>query len=881
MPTGIQRTARRATSLGLWLAALLLLGAGAARADLDVCLTDLAERPLFAGHAFPLDTALEPASYQAVRAFPGLSFLRPIFVTTAGDGSDRLYVVEQRGRIYSFPERPDAAPSNLTLVLDLVGTVRSGGERGLLGLAFHPEFARNGFFYVYHTAEPPVCAGDGLCTRIARFRASGSPPVADPESEKLLLEFDQPFSNHNGGMMAFGPGGHLWIASGDGGSRGDPFDNGRDRSSLLGALLRIDVDVAEDAATPYAIPDSNPFRGNTASWREEIWGFGLRNPWRFSFDRETGDLWLGDVGQNEWEEVNHVPASSPAPPVAPPGEGIDFGWNVCEGEADFEGRDCGALDAFAPTITYPHDSTGGFSVTGGYVARGPGLPELVGAYLYADFVSGRIWAHAGGVSTRIASLTDIASFGEDAAGDLLLVRLSDGGLYRLERSAGGAGSSFPATLSETGLFETPVSALVPKPGLVEYEPAAELWSDGAAKQRWLALPGTSEIAAATDGSFTFPVGSVLVKHFELEVAGTSRRLETRIELRQQDRWTLFTYRWDAAQQDATLVEQGVLADVDPGPALREWYFPGPSDCLGCHTVAAGRVLGPRPRQLNHEVACGTGSENQLDAWRRIGLIRGQTSAPARVAAHTALGDPEASLDGRLRSYLDVNCALCHQPGGPAPGGLDLRVDTPLAQTGLIREPAVAGDLGTPNGLRVEPGEPVESVLYQRLVATDPSLRMPPGTRMPDLAAASVAAGWIGSSLLSDLDADGLPASDDVCPAVPDPAQLDADGDGRGDACDAVCSDGLDNDGDGRIDFPDDPGCTSAAAERENPRCDDALDNDGDGGVDAAGDATRPADPACTAASRHSETSCGLGPELAGFLPVLAWLTVRRRRGKLR
>lgn len=337
---------------------------------------------------------------------------QPVQVTHAGDGSGILFVVEQGGRIRTIRNgSPDAAP-----FLDIASRVLAGGERGLLGLAFSPGYATNGRFYVNYTRNP-----DGA-TVVARYSATGNPRLADPASEEVLLVIAQPFANHNGGQIAFGPDGLLYIGMGDGGSGGDPQNNAQNPATLLGKMLRIDV---ESGAFPYAIPPSNPFAG-TGGTRGEIWASGLRNPWRFSFDRLTGDLYIGDVGQASFEEVDFQPAGS--------GGGENYGWNVTEGNQCFGGSACDTARLVPPVAVYDHSQ--GCSVTGGTVYRGDAHPRMQGIYFYGDFCSGQIFGLAReGVTWQSAPLLDttlsISSFGEDEAGNLYVADYAGGAVHRI------------------------------------------------------------------------------------------------------------------------------------------------------------------------------------------------------------------------------------------------------------------------------------------------------------------------------------------------------------------------------------------------------------------------------------------------------------------
>ena len=343
-------------------------------------------------------------------------FDQPIHVTNARDGSGRLFVVEKRGRI-RIVRGGTVDPTPFLNIRSLVKS--SGSEQGLLGLAFHPRFASNGLFYVNYTDQNGV--GN---TVVARYRVSpGNPNQADPNSATTVLSIEQPATNHNGGNLVFGPDGYLYIGTGDGGGAGDPWGNAQNKGVLLGKMLRIDV----DAGQPYAIPPDNPFV-NEPGARPEIWAYGLRNPWRYSFDRANGVLYIGDVGQNTWEWFVRQRSGI---------GGRNYGWNRVEGGHCFPpGSSCDPSAYAKPKLVYDH-SGGNCSITGGHVYRGPSFPQLQGIYFYGDFCSGRLWAGqkiAPGQwrSTELLK-TDarISSFGEDEAGELYLVGLGDGRLYRL------------------------------------------------------------------------------------------------------------------------------------------------------------------------------------------------------------------------------------------------------------------------------------------------------------------------------------------------------------------------------------------------------------------------------------------------------------------
>jgi glucose/arabinose dehydrogenase len=364
--------------------------------SVPIPLTETAETPSGAT-TFPDPNAY---AWQPLNV-PGLR--RP--VDLQADGSGRLFVIEKVGRIRII-ENDQLLEATFLDITDRVGS--SGNEQGLLGLAFHPQYQENGRFFVNYTDT----RGD---TVIARFQVTSDPNTADPNSEVPLFGFDQPFPNHNGGAMVFGPDSYLYIGSGDGGAAGDPFTNAQNTGTMLGKILRVDVDSAE----PSGVPSDNPF-GN------EVWAYGLRNPWRISFDRATGDLYIGDVGQGEWEEIDFLPAGSPG--------GANFGWDHREGAHDYEGG--GPAGMIDPIAEYSHPE-GGCSVTGGYVYRGS-MPEWNGIYLYGDYCTGMIWGLIqidGGWQHQLLFDVDvtITSFGQDENGEVYLVS-DNGGIYRLGRS---------------------------------------------------------------------------------------------------------------------------------------------------------------------------------------------------------------------------------------------------------------------------------------------------------------------------------------------------------------------------------------------------------------------------------------------------------------
>lgn len=362
------------------------------------------------------------SQYSLQVAFPNLTFTSPVDIQTPDDDTDRMFVVSQSGLIYVFPNNKNVTSSKI--FLNITDRVTSGGELGLLGLAFHPDYKNNGYFYVNYTAPNP------RRSIVARYRVSQTnPDSADKNSELILLSYNQPYSNHNGGQTSFGPDGYLYIATGDGGSAGDPQNNAQNREVLLGKILRINVDSSA-AGLNYSIPPDNPYKGNSQGYREEIYSYGMRNPWRFSFDPVTGWMWCADVGQGLWEEIDLI------------WNGGNYGWKILEGFQCYNAASCDTTNKIPPIFVYGHNSSGGYSITGGYVYRGPNLPGLTGKYIYGDYVSKRIWALSyDGVNPPVnevlinSSGISISTFGLDRYGEIYVADLTGGKIYKFNSTA--------------------------------------------------------------------------------------------------------------------------------------------------------------------------------------------------------------------------------------------------------------------------------------------------------------------------------------------------------------------------------------------------------------------------------------------------------------
>jgi uncharacterized repeat protein (TIGR03806 family) len=662
------------------------------------------------------DVALE-------RAFDAISFSRPVWMgQIPGDGSAWFVAEQYNGKLFRFEN--DEAVTVKTLVLDVKSLIESGNnEGGLLGAVFHPDFASNGYAYLSFTRPTQGGEGGHHTSEVARFHSSDGGLTLDPTTRTPILEIPHPEFNHNGGNIAFGPDGMLYFGLGDGGSGGDPWDNAQDTSVLLGKMLRIDVDGGD----PYGIPADNPFASGV-SGAPEIFAWGLRNPWRFVFDAATGDLWVGDVGQNDWEEVDLVEL------------GGNYGWNELEGTSCYGGG-CDPLAYKGPFATY--ENTVGASVVMGPVYRGTAIPELIGVPLYIDYSYGDLWGLffnpvTGLPAPRvIANNTGrkIATFAEDPEdGTVYAVDHSASqqtGIWRVVAAAPPVDDPFPALLSETGCFE-PADPTVPVAGLIPYDINHGFWSDGADKRRWMAVPDGAVVTEGDGGDLDFPVGSVLVKEFTL--LGT--RVETRLLMRHADgTWGGYAYQWREDGSEADLLAASQDVDVDGV----EWTIPSRAECSLCHTAAAGNTLGLTTGQLDRVVDYAGVAAPQLATLEHIGLF----AAPLAPADTMPAAFGPEPLDERARAWLDVNCAQCHRPDTWVRVALDLRRDTDLASSGMCAVPEV-GTLGIPGALVVTPGSPEASVLSSRIHRRD-AWGMPPiASNLIDVAGAGLVDDWITS-----------------------------------------------------------------------------------------------------------------------------------------
>jgi len=677
---------------------------------------------------------LQNVLYALTDAFPGVTFSSPVLVLQAPGETNRMFVVEQSGQIFTVNTSGTAVK---TLFADLRNIVDSGpNEAGLLGMAFHPKFASNGFVFVsYTTSDNPVAEnGPNFRSRISRFTAVTDHNSLDMASERNLITLSQPFVNHNGGHIVFHPTeGYLYIGFGDGGDGGDPGNRAQTSTVMLGKILRIDVNVTDtewNAGTHYKIPADNPYASGV-NGLPEVYALGMRNPWRWSFDRQTGELWAGDVGQDMWEEIDKITL------------GGNYGWRLREGLHCYNpSSGCQTTGLIDPVVEYAHAS-GRCSVTGGHVYRGNSNTALRGQYLYGDYCTGEIWSIPTATANPAPQLLldspyTISSFGEDAAGEIYVVH-HGGRVYRLTASGGTpVGSPVPTQLSQTGCVVSgnPKQAAS---GLVPYDINSPFWSDGFTKERFFAIPDGSTIARTSEGRFDFPAGSVLMKNFRQN--GTL--IETRLLMHHPDgAWEGYSYEWNAGQTDATLVTATTTKSVNG----QTWTFPESADCLRCHTDSAVFALGPEIAQLNRNFYYpSTGrTRNQLATLDAVHLFASSLpAAPASLANLPSPSDTSRTLSERARSYLHANCSNCHRPGGGTPASIDLRYGTALSSSGACNSPLL-GDLGVTGANIITPGNPSASVVYLRMNKRGADQMPPFASALVDTDGAALISSWIQS-----------------------------------------------------------------------------------------------------------------------------------------
>ena len=647
------------------------------------------------------------------------------------------YLVHHRGWVTRFAEDPAGRSPETVLDIRDGRLMVANDEAGIVSMAFHPS-AR----YAVLAYQATSRHGTIFDSVVSRFdvRADGT---IDADSEVELLRLPQPRFPHAVDHVVFGPDGMLYAAFGDGGGRDNRIE-AQNPFNFYGTIVRIDVDGDDpERGLPYRIPPDNPFADGQEG-APEVYAYGLRNMWRFSFDRETGVLWGGDVGEVRQEEINRILP------------GRNYGWPIMEGDLCFEAETCDDSPFEPPVVTYGRNE--GRSVTGGFVYRGGNVPALFGRYVFADYMDGRIWSidaetAAGEAEMRLEVEEGffMVSLAESRNGELYVLRWSQtrfleergaGGIYRLApvvEDADDERDVFPRRLSETGCVD-PEDPREPAPGLRPYRPAAELWSDAAEKDRYLSLPAGEEVTIAADGRFVFPVGTVLVKTFRYG----ERLHETRLYVNHERYgWRGYSYRWLEDQSDAVLLREGVNEYL---PNQVFWRHPSPLQCTTCHTAAAGETLGLEVGQFLGPD--GGGPASLLHAWWEEEVLAEDPAALAeRHEALRGITEGDATLERRARSYLHINCASCHRPGGNTRSALDFRYTTALADMGACDVEPLSSIPGLPDPESqrlLVPGSPVRSVLFQRMVHPG-EYRMPPlGTYTVDVAASDVVARWIRS-----------------------------------------------------------------------------------------------------------------------------------------
>ncbi len=720
-----------------------------------------------------------PLPYRAERIFPKINFKSPTVLTNA-PGTDRLFVAEQNGKLFSIANDPAAAAADPFLDAQmLVAPLAEMAKEALAldavyGMTFHPKFAENRYCYVCYVVKYRDAARGQYPngSRVSRFKVTDTnPPRCDPASETLIFSWLQ--GGHNGGCLKFGPDGCLYISTGDSGNAfpPDPKKAGQDVSNVLCAILRIDVDHEQDGR-PYTIPSDNPFVSLKGA-RGEIWAYGLRNPWKMSFDRKKGDLWVGDVGWELWEMVYHVHKAD------------NYGWSLYEGNQPVHTeRPRGPTPIVAPTLEIPH--TEGASVTGGFVYRGKKFPKLLGTYVFGDWETRRIWGvtvDGENLGPRVEIMDPtvrIVDFAEDNDGELYLLDYDDGTIHAVvENNVSAVTERFPQRLSETGIFES-VAMQIPAGGVLPYLVNAEQWSDGAFAERFVGVPETGAIRLYPEpkqipGSmFTraieFPRDSVLAKTLSLEVErgkpASRRRVETQVLHYDGRDWRGYTYEWNDEQTDAVLVDRegksrafNTVENKDSGPVSGQqtWRYASRTECLRCHNPWSDNALGFSVPQLNRNQDFAGTIDNQIRAFRHIDLLedvgadgvpagapgsRRPAKSPEELPRYVDPHDSAADISQRARVYLHVNCAHCHRMGGGGSAYVRLPYDESLQDTKALGARPTQGTFGIHDPKIIAPGDPLHSVLYFRMAKLGPGHMPHIGSAIVDQRGLEVVHDWI-------------------------------------------------------------------------------------------------------------------------------------------
>ena len=670
-----------------------------------------------------------PLPYVTERAFPALKFNNCLDLTKA-PGSDRLFVAEQAGKIFSFPNKPDVKEADL--LVDLAKAIK--GLEAVYAIAFHPEFAKNRYCYVCYITKPNLEDG----SHIARFRVSDTdPPTIDAATETTIITW---FSGgHNGCCLKFGLDGCLYISTGDGSGPNPPDSRkaGQDVSNLLSSILRIDVDHADDGKN-YRIPSDNPFVDLKGA-RGEIWAYGFRNPWRISIDRKTGDLWVGDVGWELWEMLDRVE------------RGGNYGWSIVEGRQSTNTEwSRGPTPILPPTIDVPHSESS--SITDGLTYYGSRLKELHGHHLYGDYDTGKIWGfrYVDGKVVDHRELADtthrIVGFGDDNNGEFYLLDHTAGSIHRMiSNPQPDLSATFPRKLSETGLFAS-ITAQSPAPGVIPYSINAEPWADHAVAERVVAIPNELSIPnffpiKAVGASSTFPKDTIFAKTLSLDMQqgqpASRRRIETQVLHFDGIDWQTYSYQWNDDQSDAVLLAAAgaertfdiVDAATPGGKRQQTWRFSSRAECQRCHNKWSGSALGFIPAQLNKEHDYGGASASQLGTLAHIKIV--ETPPPAEKQPQLANPrDASADQDARARAYLHANCSHCHrQHAGGAVLSM-MHFDLSLDKTNMLGARPSQGTFGIHAAQVIAPGDPFRSVLPYRMAKLG-------GGRMPHIGSTEI------------------------------------------------------------------------------------------------------------------------------------------------
>jgi uncharacterized repeat protein (TIGR03806 family) len=683
-----------------------------------------------------------PLPYRAVKAFDQLKWERPLYVKRVPDGK-HLVVVLQGGdankpsKILRVEDRADIA--EVEVVFELPG-------RLIYGLEFHPDFARNGWVYLFSNGPTGQTERQNRISRITVSPDATGLERWDANSELIVIEWRS--MGHDGGDLVFGKDRMLYITSGDGTSDSDNWVSAQDVTNLLGGVLRIDVDHPT-MDRPYSIPADNPFL-DIPQARGELWAIGLRNPWRMSIDAVTGQIWVGNNGQDLWETAHLL------------GRGQNYGWSVYEGSHPFYAhRELGPGTLTLPTFEHHHGEAR--SLTGGVVYYGDRLPDLRGFYIYGDYATGKIWAgrHDGKEVISHREIADtsiqITGFSNTHRGELLIVDYA-GALYRLEPNPDSKNPDrlpvFPRKLSETGLFTSTASHEV-APGVIPYSVIAPAWNDGAEAERFLALPGQAQIEYTGQRGWKFPDGSVIVQTLSVDrpQAGkaTPQRVETRLLVRQQGEWAGYSYQWNESQDDAVLVERdGIdlaleIIQADGTVMKQPWRIPSRAECMACHSRAVNYVLGLTELQMNRHHRYGAIEDQQLRTLDHIGLFtRKLAKPPEQLSKLVDPHDASQPLENRVKAYLQTNCASCHVEAGGGNARMELEYTTALDKMQILSHYPQHETFGLSNPRIIAPGEPDQSVMLSRLSRRGRGQMPPLVSQRVDMRAVELFREWIAS-----------------------------------------------------------------------------------------------------------------------------------------